>query len=108
MKFKSILLYVATIALFTSCEENEAKPDTTCGGKVTFTLINKTPERLEISVQGSIPSGCGSVSPDSKCTTTVPTGISISYAAKGISSGKSWNGQRSFANCTGVDLSLTY
>ncbi len=104
MKLKSVGLILASMALLCSCE----KEDVTCGGTVTFRITNKTPEILEIKIQGSIPSGCGSVGPGSSCATSVPTGVSIPYSARGNNSKNVWDGQEAMANCQNVNISLTY
>lgn len=94
------LIYLLPLFALIACETEE--PD--CGSSITF--INKTPEVLQISVNGSVPGGCGYVSPDQKCTATVSPNVTFTYEAKG--SKNRWEGSDAIPKCTNTNLSLTY
>ena len=76
-----------------------------CKSSVTF--INKTPEALKITVNGSIPSGCGYVGPGESCSANVSPDVTFNYAATGSNKGN-WSGSDAVPKCTNTDISLIY
>ncbi|MEZ0609940.1 hypothetical protein ACAW74_15595 [Fibrella sp. WM1] len=95
------LIYLSSLLALTACETEE--PD--CGSTISFT--NKTPESLQIKVNGSIPSGCGFVSPGGKCTTAISPDVTFTYEAKGSDNNR-WAGSDAVPKCTDKNISLTY
>jgi hypothetical protein len=95
------VLCILSLAFMASCDVIDPKCDT------TVTFINKTPESLQISVNGLIPSGCGFVGPDSKCSTIVSPDVTLTYEAKGSKNNK-WAGSEAIPKCKTDNISLTY
>lgn len=96
------LLLLIGLASLGSCTNAD---DPSCNSSMTF--INKTPETLQISVNGSIPSGCGFVGPDERCKAVVSPNVTFTYTALGSKKTK-WEGSDAVPKCTNVNLSLSY
>ena len=95
------VICLLSVAFLASCDLIKPKCDT------TVTFVNKTPESLQVSVNGLIPSGCGFVGPDAKCSTTVSPDVTFTYEVKGSQNHK-WAGSESVPKCTADNISITY
>lgn len=91
MKRIFVLILLAAF-VFGSCKKK-------CN-KGTFVFWNlTTTENIEITVNGTIPDGCGNLVIDGSCHTDLPSGDSIQYHVRGLTTGKISNNKLMVDDC---------